>query len=190
MLRGVSVLPVFLNLCAQRAVVVGGGAVALRRVRTLLAAELQVTVIAPELHPDLRTLPVQLERRPYREGDLMGARLVVVATDRPDVNAAAAAEARRVGALVNHAADATLGEVRFPATAQRAGVQVAVGTGRELPMLARAVAERVAQLLPGDAQISGWVTAREQALSLEGAGRESALQRLRDDIQAALGVPA
>ncbi len=187
MLRPVSLLPAFLNLSGERAVVVGGGAVALRRTRTLLEAGLAVTVIAPDVCAELLALTATFERRGYRDGDVAGARLVVAATDQPGVNDAVVAAARQEGALVNHAGEAGQGNLRFAATAQRSGVQVAVNTGRELPMLAQALTRRIAALLPGEAQINGWIAAREHALTLDGAGRATALQGLKTDIQTALG---
>lgn len=185
-----SLLPVFLNLSNERAVVIGGGAVALRRTRILLDAGLNVTVIAPEIRAELLDLPAVSEQRGYRAGDLAGARVVVAATDCPEINDAVVTEARQIGALVNHAGEADGGNLRFAATAQRAGVQVAVNTGRELPMLAQALTRRIAALLPHEAQIDGWTVAREQALMLDGPGREIAMQGLKTEIQAALGGPA
>ncbi|CAM3733482.1 precorrin-2 dehydrogenase [Deinococcus saxicola] len=185
-----SLLPVFLNLSGERAVVIGGGAVALRRTRTLLEAGLNVTVIAPEIRAELLALPAVSEQRGYCGGDLAGARVVVAATDCPEINDAVVAEAYQIGALVNHAGEADRGNLRFAATAQRAGVQVAVNTGRELPMLAQALTRRIASLLPGEAQLGGWTAAREQALTLPLPQREAAMQRLKADIQAAVGGPA
>lgn len=187
MLRHMTFLPALIDLRGQPAVVVGGGPVALRRTRTLLGAGVQVQVIAPHLHPEFRALPVQLHERPYRQGDLRGARLVVAATDDAQVNADVTAEAHQERALLNHAADASQGDLRFPAVTERAGVQVAVSTGRELPMLAQALTNRIAALLPDDAQLGRWATVREQALALTGAAREQALGDLRHDIDRALG---
>ncbi|MDV6375168.1 precorrin-2 dehydrogenase/sirohydrochlorin ferrochelatase family protein [Deinococcus arenicola] len=181
-----SLLPVFLNLRGERAVVIGGGAVALRRTRTLLDAGLLVTVVAPEVCAGLLVLPVRLERRPYQEGDLIGARLVIAATDDSDINAAITAEGHRRGILINHAGEAEAGNLRFAATAGRAGVQVAVSSGRELPMLGQALTRRIAELLPTQAQMDGWALARECALTLDGPAREAAMQELKADISAAL----
>lgn len=190
MLRLVSPLSVFLNLRGECAVVIGGGAVALRRTRVLLDAGMAVTVVAPEVCAGLRALPIGLERRSYQEGDLADARLVVAATDSPEVNAAVTAEAHSRGVLVNHAGEAGQGNLRFAATAQRAGVQVAVSSGRELPMLAQALTRRIAELLPSEAQIDGWTLVREDALTLTGPAREAAMQSLKAEIHAALsGTP-
>lgn len=189
MLRPVS-LAAFLDLQGQSALVVGGGAVALRRVRTLLEAGLRVTVVAPELHPDLVALPVRAERRPYHPEDLRGVRLVVAATDSAAVNDAVTFDAGAAGVLVNHAGDAARGTLRFPAVTRRGAVQVAVSTGRELPLLAQALGERVAALLPEGAVVNTWAGRRERALTLAPTERERELAGLRADIRAALGLAA
>ena len=98
MLRPMS-LAAFLDLHGERALVVGGGRVALRRTRTLLEAGLKVTVVAPELHPELAALPVETLRRAYQPLDLHDRRVVVCATDRAEVNDAVAAGARAAGVL-------------------------------------------------------------------------------------------
>lgn len=181
-------LAAFLNLSGEAAVVVGGGPVALRRARTLLNAGLRVRVVAPELHPDLAALPVGHDPRPYRPGDVAGARVVVAATSSPEVNGAVTAEAQATGALVNHAGDAARGTLRFPAVTRRGGVEVAFTTGRELPLLAQALAERIAGLLPAPEQVDAWAERREAALTLPGTEREAALAALRADIRAAVGL--
>lgn len=190
MLRSVSLLPAFLDLHGARAVVVGGGPVALRRARTLLGSGAQVQVIAPDVHPDLAALPVQALRRTYRPGDLSGAALAVAATSVPDVNAQVVSDARTLGIPVNDASDAPRGTLRFAATAEHAGMQVAVNTGRELPMLSQALAERVAALLPTQTQLNDWTGRREAALTQPEPQRASALAALREDIRRAVGVPA
>lgn len=180
-------LAAFLELSGEQALIVGGGRVALRRARTLLHAGLRVRVVAPFLLAELATLPVRHEPRSYHPDDVQGARLVVAATDNAAVNDAVAADARAAGALVNHAGDAALGTLRFPSVTERAGVQVAVASGRELPMLAQALREAVAALLPTQTDLEAWVARREQALALERAEREAALEALRLDIRTVIG---
>ncbi|MEW6422289.1 MAG: bifunctional precorrin-2 dehydrogenase/sirohydrochlorin ferrochelatase [Deinococcota bacterium] len=183
-------LAAFLDLRGEPALVVGGGPVALRRARTLLEAGLQVTVVASDLHPELAALPIQAERRPYRPEDLRGKRVVVAATDQAALNDAVTVAARAAGALVNHAGDAARGTLRFPAVVRRGGVQVAVSSGRELPLLAQALSERIAALLPDGSVVAAWAARRERALTLDLAEREDALASLRAEIRVALGLPA
>ena len=97
--------PLFVNLAGRKVLLFGGGPVALRRARTLVAFGPDLTVIAPEPDPAFLSLPVRLERRAYRPGELRGAFLVLAATDDEEVNRAIAAEARARGALANNASD-------------------------------------------------------------------------------------
>ncbi|THF84034.1 bifunctional precorrin-2 dehydrogenase/sirohydrochlorin ferrochelatase [Deinococcus sp. KSM4-11] len=179
----------FLELSGERAVIVGGGSVALRRARTLLEAGLRVHIIAPTLTEELTGLPLSHEARAYQPGDVGGAALVVAATDSDVVNDAVTAEARAAGIPVNHAGQAERGTLRFPAVTERAGVRVAVTTGRELPMLAQALAEAIGHLLPDETHIQAWTQRRERALGEPGDLRTTALAGLRDDIRAHLGLP-
>lgn len=169
---------------------VGGGQVALRRARTLLAAGLRVTVVAPEVLPELHRLNLSVQQRPFQKDDLRGVRLVVAATDNPTLNDEIAQLAKAAGLLVNHAGDAGRGNLRFPALAERDGVQVAVSSGRELPMLARALADRFGALLPSREQVSAWQEQRAAALALVGSERKLALTALRNDIHTKLGGTA
>src|SRR3954447_11063981 len=91
------VSPAALRLAGRRAVVVGGGPVAQRRVLGLLDARAEVLVVAPEATPAIEALADggegRWERRPYRDGDLADAWYAVAAADDPAVNAAVAREA-------------------------------------------------------------------------------------------------
>jgi siroheme synthase-like protein len=145
-------LPVGLDVAGWRCVVAGGGPVATRRVRALLAAGATPVVVAPEVTEELERLAgsdqVAWERRAVRPGDADGARVVVCATSDPAVNQALADEAAAAGALVNRADDAAAGDLRFPATVTRGPVSVAVAAGGA-PVVARWVADRVDETLDG-----------------------------------------
>ena len=143
------VYPLLLDLGGRRAVVVGGGAVALRRTRGLLAAGASVAVIAPAVRPELAELSeVAVSLRGYVDGDLDGAWVVHACTDDPAVNAAVAAEAERRRIPCVRADDAAGGSARTPAVTRGAGLVVAVGSdGGPDPTRASAVRDAVALLL-------------------------------------------
>jgi uroporphyrin-III C-methyltransferase/precorrin-2 dehydrogenase/sirohydrochlorin ferrochelatase len=145
----VGAYPLLLDLGGRRAVVVGGGAVALRRTRGLLAAGASVAVIAPAVLPELAELSrVAVSLRGYGDGDLDGAWVVHACTDDPAVNAAVAAEAERRRIPCVRADDAAGGSARTPAVTRGAGLVVAVGSdGGPDPSRAGAVRDAVALLL-------------------------------------------
>ena len=121
--------PLLLSLAGKRAVGIGGGAVALRRASSLLAAGAQVEVIAPVISAELAALDVRTRQRRYRDGDLAGAWIVHAATGDPAVNAAVAAEASRRQLWCVRADDAGASGAWVPAVARQGDVTVAVTAG-------------------------------------------------------------
>ena len=103
--------PINLSIEGKLCFVVGGGRVALRKIRGLLAERAMVTVIAPEIVPELTELWQKKDifwcKEPFQVGKnmLLGAHLVFCATDSAMVNRQAADEAHSIGALVNSATD-------------------------------------------------------------------------------------
>ncbi len=143
-------LAVMLRVGGRRCVVVGGGAVAARRARALIAAGANVTVIAPHVDATLGESVVQRVERGYRRGDLAGAFLVVTATDHAAVNEAVAAEAAERGVLVNRADDAGAGDVTFMASGKAGPVTVAVDSGGGSAAAAKAVRDELLASLDSD----------------------------------------
>jgi precorrin-2 dehydrogenase len=135
--------PIFLDLSGRRCVVVGGGEVANRKARKLLQARARVVVISPEVGAELESLAVEIHRRPYREGDLVGAFLAFAATNSREVNAAVVREAKGRGVPVNVADKPSEGDFALPSTLRRGGLQVAVSTGGASPTLARRIREEL-----------------------------------------------
>jgi precorrin-2 dehydrogenase/sirohydrochlorin ferrochelatase len=128
--------PVNLQLEGRRCLVVGGGRVALDKVDGLLEAGADVTVIAPEVLPELEARPVAVERRPYRTGDVADHRLVVVATGDPEVTAAVAADADAAGVWVNAADDPDHCTFTLPARVRRGDLLLTASTGGRSPAVA------------------------------------------------------
>ncbi|HUA40187.1 MAG TPA: uroporphyrinogen-III C-methyltransferase [Streptosporangiaceae bacterium] len=121
--------PLMLSMAGRRAVVVGGGQVALRRVRSLLEADAHVVVIAPSVLPELAGLPVTILQREYRDGDLSAAWLAHAATGDQAVNSLVAAEAERSRIWCVRADDAGASAAWIPAVAKHGEVTIAVTAG-------------------------------------------------------------
>jgi siroheme synthase-like protein len=144
-------LPVVLAGEGLRALVVGGGVVAERKVRALLDAGACVRVVAPGIADGLRRAAASCDRlvlleREWAAGDVDDAQLVVAATDVRGVNAAVAAEARRAGRLVNVVDRPDEGNFVTAAVHRAGDVTIAVTTGGVPAAAARirdAIAERV-----------------------------------------------
>jgi precorrin-2 dehydrogenase len=140
--------PLFLDLTNQPVVVIGGGTVAQRKIRSLIAAGAHVTVISPNAIRLPKT--VRWLRRRYRAGDLRGACLVVAATDDQVVNERVCAEAKRRKLLVNCVAPPSAGNFIVPAVARRGGLTIAISTGGVSPALAKRLRRDLEPLLRKD----------------------------------------
>ncbi|MBI4500893.1 MAG: uroporphyrinogen-III C-methyltransferase [Gemmatimonadetes bacterium] len=143
--------PVLLNLRGRRAVVIGGGAVAVQKVRGLRDAGAAVTVIAPEASAGLEELAelggVEIMWREYRAGDLEGAFLAIAATDDRAVNRQVWEEAERCGIPLNAVDDLPHCSFIAPSVHRQGAVTVAVSTGGKSPALAVRLRERIAALV-------------------------------------------
>lgn len=129
--------PVSLVLAGRTVLVVGGGRIALRKVRGLLAVGAIVHVIAPEVSEELAALDgVTVERRAFRPGDVAGTWLAVEATGDPTVAAAVAADGEAHQVWVNAADQPPACSVTLPAVVRRGPVTVAFSTAGASPALA------------------------------------------------------
>lgn len=140
--------PVMLDGSKLSALVVGGGAVALRKVRALLDGGVRVVVVATDADPELHVL-AQNEARltvilaAYSAGRIADATLVIAATDDPVVNARVAADAMKRQRLVNVVDAPTTGTFLTPAVHRAGDLTIAVSAGR-LPGAAAAIRDTMA----------------------------------------------
>lgn len=175
--------PVFLRLEGQPCLVVGGGAVAERKVRALLAAGASVRVVSPTLNEALAGLAregrILYVRRGYRPGDLAGVLLVVAATASPALNTRIARECRARRILVNVVNAPEAGNFLVPAVLRRGALVIAVSTGGKSPLLARILRDELAARYgPEYAELPELVGGLRKALRGDPARREEIVKRL------------
>jgi precorrin-2 dehydrogenase / sirohydrochlorin ferrochelatase len=182
-------LPVALKLAGRQCVVVGGGEVAARRVRSLLEAGGVVTVVAPEIGPALSLLVnegvVTHWASEYQSTGLRHAFLVIAATDQPEVNARVATDAAEAGVLCCDAETFERGDFVMPSVLRRGDLLLAVTTLGSSPSLAaRVKAELEAAYGPEYTEFTALLgEAREKALREVGdsSRRRAVLNELARD---------
>jgi uroporphyrin-III C-methyltransferase / precorrin-2 dehydrogenase / sirohydrochlorin ferrochelatase len=144
-------LPLFLDLRGRTVAVVGGGAVAERKIDLLLQSGARIRVISPSLTAGLERRAaageIAHQAHEFLPGDLDGARLVVAATDAPLVNRAVAVAAQQREILVNVVDDAELSTGILPAIVDRSPLVIAIGTEGSAPALARHVRAHIESLV-------------------------------------------
>ena len=167
--------PLFFNLDGQNVLVVGGGEVALRKVSLLERSGAIITVVAPDIVPELRERglagTLTLRTREFAPEDLQGVRLVIVATSRRAINRWIAKLSDSLNIPVNVVDDGEASRFIVPAIVDRDPVLIAVSTGGTSPVLARRLRERLEAGIPK--------RLGQLALWLRGLRRSSA-ERLRD----------
>lgn len=142
---GMNYLPIFIDVRGRTCVVIGGGEIAERKVRSLIEANAAVTVISPKVTAGLAAMvragTIRHLQRTYRHGDLNGAFLVFEATGDRATGQAAAAEAGERGIPINVADVPELCGFIAPAVVRRGGLQIVISTGGASPALARKIRE-------------------------------------------------
>jgi siroheme synthase-like protein len=141
--------PTFLKLQGRRVLLVGGGPVAAGKLRGLLEAGADVTVVAPAIVLEIAAAPVTTVTRRFQVSDLDGISFVVAAAP-PDVNREVAAAAQARGIFVNAVDDVESASAYAGAVVRRAGVTIAISTDGDAPALAGLVREALEALLPDD----------------------------------------
>lgn len=178
--------PIFLDLQGVEVLVVGGGVIAFRKATGLVEAGAVVTVVAPEIVPELVELVTRVERRRYAVGEAAGYQLVITATDDAAVNAEVAADARSTRVWVNSADDPQNCSFILPAVARRGLVTVAVSTGGASPALAGTVRSRIAErILTSQVEVAAVELARQRA-EIHAAGGSTELVEWGDRVREAL----
>jgi precorrin-2 dehydrogenase/sirohydrochlorin ferrochelatase len=137
--------PIFLQLKDFRCLVVGGGAVALRKVKGLLNAGALPQIIAPEVNAEL-LLFIEMNnliwlRRKFEKDDTRGFQLIIAATNDKDTNAAIRLEASVAHLLVNDVSDPEGSNFHVPALVSRPPLMLAIGTSGEVPYLSHKLKE-------------------------------------------------
>lgn len=154
-----SLVPVALALDRVPCLVVGAGRVAERKIAALLGAGARVRVVAPTATPRIRAWArggrLGWTRGIYRRSRLGNARIVLACASDAAVNRTAASDARRSGALVTVVDDPSACTLIWPAVLRRGTLVVAVSTEGGNPAAARAVRDRLRDVL--GPEYAAWV---------------------------------
>ena len=163
--------PVFLDIAGKPVIVIGGGNIAHQKAVGLLKAGAEVTVVSPELNPEMASLEkagrFRHVERDYEPGDLEGYILAFVATDDRSVNATVAAEGKERRVWVNAVDDPPYCDFIMPGVAQQGDLIVAVSTSGTSPAMARKMREEIEAFLTED-----WALILELAAEVRAELRE------------------
>ena len=147
--RGMSTLALNIRMHGKLAVIIGGGAVALRKLRSLLATGASIRLVAMTICPEIAALKdsgaLAVRVGTYCVADLDNAFLVIAATDNALTNEQVSADAHARNILVTVADNPGAGDCTFPAILKRGDLEIAVSTGGRCPTFAVDVRDGIAE---------------------------------------------
>jgi precorrin-2 dehydrogenase/sirohydrochlorin ferrochelatase len=178
-------LPILVDLAGRPCLVVGGGAVAARKVEQLLGAGASVTVVATRIGARMTELAaveprLRVEERRYRADDLQGVALAFAATDDPALQESIAAQARATGVWLNAVDEPERCSFVMPAILDRDPLLVAVSTSGASPALARRIRDDLDEALGPEYAAAVDTLAKLRRRYAPGRRRQEALMRLVD----------
>jgi uroporphyrin-III C-methyltransferase / precorrin-2 dehydrogenase / sirohydrochlorin ferrochelatase len=147
--------PIFLKLEGRKVLLVGGGNVAAAKLAALQGTGALVTVVAPEVRPEVEASAAHVARRAFSAADLDGAWLAIAAAP-PEVNRAVAAAAEPRCLFVNAVDDPAPATCFAAGVVRRAGVTLAISTAGTAPALAGLLREGLEAVIPDD--LAQWVS--------------------------------
>jgi len=179
-----STLAVNIRMHGKLVVIVGGGAVAVRKLGTVLAAGADVRVVAIEISPEITLLKdsgrVAVRVGPYTAADLDNAFLAIAATDNSIVNEQVRDDAQKRKILVAIADNPAVGECTFPAILRRGDLEIAVSTGGRCPTYAVDVRDQIARYIGSEyGSILDMISAEREKLLTDGGSSTYNMKLLR-----------
>jgi len=146
-------LPIFYNISGKSCLVVGGGAIAVRKAELLLKAQGKVRVLAPEIDDRLRGMAashaLEFEQREFVADDLQAVVCVIAATNNKALNREISELAQARAIPVNVVDSPELCSFIMPSMIDRNPVQIAISTGGVSPVLARMLRSKLETCIPG-----------------------------------------
>lgn len=159
--------PMFIDLKGRPVLIIGGGPVALRKIQKLQPYGPSITLIAPEILPEIEMIPnICLICRSFREEDLLPRPdMVIAATNDQDLNSKISSLCHAQNIPVNVVDDPARCSFLFPALVQRGSFSAGICTGGASPTAAAYYKERLQEQLPDDLDaILSWLEQQRPAL--------------------------
>ncbi len=142
--------PIFLELSGRRVVLIGGGAVAVRKARSLLEVGARLVVVAEQIDDVLADLctgtSAELIRSKYSKVYIAEAVLVIAATNDQQLNRQIYKDCQELEILCNVVDQPELCDFYVPAVVRRGDLQIAIGTEGNCPAYAGHIRKKLEQL--------------------------------------------
>lgn len=186
--------PLFFKLNGQKVLVVGGGSVAVRKVRQLLNFGAEITVISPELAEELQELVTKNKlkwiEREYSSSEAGDYSLVIATTDDNEVNLHIYNDSVSKNIPINIVDKPELCTVFFPSIVSRGDMTIAIGSDGRAPFFTRAVRKELEKLIPQEyekkVELSGIFREFVSGKNISSGSRQGLFERFLSEIETKL----
>jgi len=147
--------PIFLKLDNKKVLIIGGGLIALQKLKGLLNTEAKITIIAPHIIDEIKDArgefpnirKIEFIERDYAYGDELSAFMVIAATDNPEINNMIATRCRDQMILANSVDQPEFCDFYVPSIIESGSIKVAISTNGKAPSVARKLREDLSSLI-------------------------------------------
>ena len=147
-----SFFPALLKLQDKKILLVGGGNVALQKLRQLLKFTTNITIISPKINKEILLLidkyNLNYINREYRSGDINNHFIVVVAVDSLEIQKMIYNEATKKGVLCNSVDSIEYCDFIFPSIIKRDDLIIAISTSGSSPSISKYLKQKIEKILP------------------------------------------
>jgi siroheme synthase-like protein len=173
-----------MDIKGKKCVVIGGGAVAQRKIEKLLPFEPEIYVIAPYVREEILSLSVNVRQRNFRESDLSDAFMAISATDDRQLNSYISQLCREKNILINAVDDPENCGFFFPAIVHREDITVGVSTSGKSPVYAKFLKEQIDRLMNQRLLDTAGILIKYRPRVKAGFGEESQRKKVMEAILA------
>jgi len=144
--------PIFLNIKQKPIIVIGGGDIALRKVKLLIKADPNITIISRDICQDLKELlskpQHKIIQKNFEESDIKLPILIIAATNNTKINKKISACARQKNIPINVVDQPDLCTFTMGSIVERDSLVISISSGGKAPVLVRSLREKLEKLLP------------------------------------------
>jgi len=142
-------LPIFIKLENEPCLVIGGGKIALQKIKQLKASYAKVTVSAPSIIEEIRSCGVSVNLSNYESGNLNGYKLVIAATSDKTTNRQIYEDAQKQGIPVNVVDQPELCSFYMGSVFQDGDLKVAISTNGKCPSFGKYLRDHISNSSKG-----------------------------------------
>ena len=144
--------PVFINIKDKPVTIIGGGDIALRKVKLLIKAGPKITVISKVICRELKELLIQhnhqIIQKSFQASDLKAPILIIAATNNVKINKQISILAQKKNILINVVDQPQLCTFTMGSIIERDSLVVSISSGGKAPVLVRSIREKIETLIP------------------------------------------